>query len=136
MEWLARRILLGVTIVILGGGSAFAQGRSATASKSVGYNPYQNPYANPYLNPALTVTNTTRSDALIYLWAAQQQPGGLLVPRPATASAVQPAAEIPASVSQAAGGAGRYFGRGTNQSVPGTGNRYQRFNRYFFSNGR
>jgi hypothetical protein len=101
-------------------------------------NPYMNPYVNPYLNPAMTTNATSRGDAMLYLWSAQQQPGGLLSPRPVGSSGGTRVAEMPKSAMQPGGGASRYFHRGSSSAsgTSGLGKQYQRFNHYYSHNGR
>lgn len=132
-----RRGLPAVLAGILWFGASESQaqtGRRSVVPDPV-LNPYMNPYANPYLNPAMTVGTVNRNDALVYMWAAQQQPGGLLGGRRANAKQPTRPAEMPNTLSLPARGASHYFGR-PDPSVPGTGGRYQRFNRYYSSNGR
>jgi hypothetical protein len=148
MPKLRVRIMLGV----LAGGLLLA-GREARAQVPVGptamapgngalLNPLMNPYANPYLNPSLTMSSTSRNDALLYLYTAQQQPGGLLggpaFPPGGSGAKKSGAAEMPRSAMQPGGGASKYFNRGSlaAQSTVPSGSRYGRSNRYFSHNGK
>lgn len=144
MRRIAHRVVLGLSAcgTLLAGSAANAQGPAPTANTPAGSlaNPYVNPYLNPYLNPALTTGSTSRNDAMLYLWAAQQQPGGLLGPRPTgrTGSSSR-VAEMPRSAMKPGGGASRFFNRGQTAAAGGAdglGNRYQRMNRYYSNNGR
>jgi hypothetical protein len=117
-------------------------------------NPYMNPYLNPYLNPAMTSQPMTRNDSLLYLWSAQQMPGGLLggptqagpgVARGSTRMiAARPngvrtgVAEMPKSAMQPGGGASRYFNGYTSAgpSIGAPASKFQRHDRYFSNNGR
>lgn len=143
MTRILKRVLAGLAACggLVAAGEADAQtGRgAATAPAANGFvNPYMNPYMNPYLNPAMTVGPTNRNDAMLYLWAAQQQPGGLLGPRPAKATGATPVAEMPKSAMQPGGGASRFFNRGPTPTggAKGLGKQYQRYNRYYSNNGR
>src|SRR5262249_20180221 len=88
MPKLLSRFLLGAAAMAFVGvaGIARAQapaqglGGGASGGSNPLTNPYMNPYINPYLNPAYTGGTMTRNDALLFLWSAQQQPGGLLAP--------------------------------------------------------
>ena len=137
MRRIVMRTLVCASFVggVLASGGAMAQapvgGSSAVGSPIT--NPYLSPYGNPYLNPALTTNATSRNDALLYLWAAQQQPGGLLGPRPAPP---QRPARFAGSSMQPGGNAASYFGRGPTVPENGLNNRYNRINRYFPNNGR
>ena len=136
MRTLATRMLLGVTALAAAqvGGIARAQsvrGGSAGNSPAPITSPYANPYANPYLNPALTVGTTNRNDALLYLWAAQQQPGALLgPPLPRDTARASRSVEIGTSAMTPGGGASRYFQRGDPTRNAQAG-RYQRRGRFF-----
>jgi hypothetical protein len=109
-------MVLGVAVLGIGSGvgstRANAQGPRSTTAARVNpiTQPYMNPYNNPYLNPALSAGTTSRNDAMLYLWAAQQQPGGLMGPRSTESASVRPA-EMPRSAMQPGGGASRYFNR-------------------------
>lgn len=149
MRRIAYRILMGLTAcgAWLGAEEARAQvgqGGAGTTPPAAGLvNPYMSPYMNPYLNPSQTTNATSRSDAMIYLWMAQQQQGGLLGPRPTAASRASSTgsrvAEMPRSAMQPGAGASRYFSRGpasVGRGNEGLGKRYQRLNRYYGNNGR
>jgi hypothetical protein len=103
-------------------------------------NPYMNPYVNPLLNPALTNgTTASRNDALLYMWAAQQQPGGLLGPSLRDARggrSTNRAAEMPRSAMSPAGGASKYFQRGPSALAATRAGRSGGHQRYFGQNGR
>ena len=148
MPRLLSRIMLGVLA-----GSLSLAGRESRAQVPVGppattpgngalLNPLMNPYANPYLNPGLTMSSTSRNDALLYLYSAQQQPGGLLggpaFPPGGSAAKKSGAAEIPRSAMMPGGGASKYFNRGslTAPLAVAPGARYGRQNRYFSHNGK
>lgn len=138
MQRTLRRMVLGVAVIGIGGSCAFAQGPRSTPAPAQANpltQPYLNPYNNPYLNPALSAGTTSRNDALMYLWAAQQQPGGLMGPRNSAATSARPA-EMPRSAMQPGGGASRYFNRGPANSPEDLGRRYGRQDRYYSHNGR
>lgn len=141
------RRLLSPTVLGIAALAAVGAGRDAKAqgarqglvssTPSPITNPYLSPYANPFLNPALTLGSTNREDALLYLWAAQQQPGGLLGPRIDPSRSGKPrAAEMPRSATIAGRSTARYFQRGVPGTAGGTGRRYQSYGRYFGNNGR
>jgi hypothetical protein len=104
-------------------------------------NPYTNPYLNPYLNPIMMSqpNSVGRNNALLYMWGAQQAPGGLLasppLPGSRTRAAERKPAEMPRSSMLPGGSATSYFQRG---AVANDKSRvyYQRKNRYFGNNGR
>ena len=144
------RLAFGVLVggLLLTSRQVHAQGPMGPAGMATGsnpmLNPYTNPYANPLLNPALTIGTTNRSDALLYLWSAQQQPGGLLSasaaggrPR-AAASGSSRVAEMPKSAMTPGGSASKYFNRGMTSVQAGSApaSRYGRHGRYFGQNGR
>lgn len=150
------RMVLGV--VALAASLAARDARAQAQAPGVGpaplTNPYMNPYMNPYLNPMMTTGPTSRSDSLLYLWSAQQMPGGLLGgPMPAATAKAPVAprmvvarsagvktgvAEMPKSAMQPGGGASRYFNRGTlaGPSSGTPGSQFGRHERYFSNNGR
>ena len=138
MRTMASLFLLGSALAATTGVAAGQVGAGGTTN--VMTNPYTNPYLNPYLNPGLSNGTVNKNDALMYLWTAQQQPGGLLAQNPAAAAARRsrgPVTESPGlATMRPGGGASRYF----NPSRPAPANRfvghYQRTNRYFGSNGR
>ena len=136
MRSLGTTALLGVAALAAAhaGGIASAQGvrgGSAGTAPAPITSPYTNPYTNPFLNQALTVGSTNRNDALLYLWAAQQQPGALLgPPLPRDKARASRSVEIKTSAMTPGGGASRYFQRGdTTRNAP-AGN-YQRRGRFF-----
>ncbi len=139
MQRTLRRMVLGVAVLGIGVGSprANAQGPRSTPAAPANpiAQPYMNPYNNPYLNPALSAGTTSRNDALMYLWAAQQQPGGLMGPRSTSAASPRPA-EMPRSAMQPGGGAARYFNRGPASGPDDLSRRYGRQDRYYSHNGR
>lgn len=110
-------------------------------------NPYANPYINPFMNPYMTGGTMDRNTTLMYLWAANQQAGGLGSGRLSTSrpvpSATQPprgsrgraVAEMPVSLLRPGGAAGRYFNRGTGSNDAQRAS-FGRQNRYFANNGR
>lgn len=149
------RLVVGV--LSLGAALACGEARAQApgAGSSTFANPYMNPYMNPYINPLATVNAGNRNDALLYLWSAQQMPGGLMggpAPRagaggapgspragsPGPAAGRTAVAEMPRSAMQPGGGASRYFNKGSlagpSSGVPGS--RYQQHARYFSNNGR
>ncbi len=139
------RLFAFAAIVLTGLSSASAQtyaqpGASSglPASNNTMLNMYgnaaYNPYLNPYLNPLVTGQGTNPNNALLYLWSAQQMPGGLMAPQ-ATSSPAPRAAEMHRSGQGPAGGASRYFSR-TTPNKDGSAHYYQRTNRYFGNNGR
>lgn len=141
------RLVLGVmlggllSVASAANGQAPVQGVGSMASGGANpfTNPYMNPYINPYLNPINSGGTMSRNDALLYLWSAQQQPGGVLSPgyqgRGARAG-VSKAAEMPRSAMKPGGGAAKYFNRGTvATSAQGPVARYGRLDRYFNHNG-
>lgn len=142
------RLAFGVLVggLLLTGGQVLAQGPMGTSGTGAGANPitnpYMSPYANPYLNPALTVNSTNRNDALLYLWSAQQQPGGLLAPggpgNVRSGSTGSRVAEMPKTAMVPGGGASKYFSRGTTAAQVGSApsSRYGRQGRFFAHNGR
>jgi hypothetical protein len=94
-------------------------------------NPYANPYANPFLNPYMmggAAGTMDRNSTWMYLWAANQQAGGLGSGRMNTSrpgpsqtprgSRGRPVAEMPVSLLKPGGAAGRYFNRGRDPSIP------------------
>src|SRR5262249_45094774 len=107
---------------------------TATAPNPTAFaNPYTSPYMNPFLNPDMMMAQPTpgRSNTLLYLWGAQQAPGGLLAPMPSARSRpAARAAEMPNSLMVPGGGASHYFQRGP---VTASSARpyYQRQGRYF-----
>lgn len=137
MRWFARRALMAAAVggVSLMTGEARAQVRRAPAPVPIP-NPYTNPYTNPYLNPALTTGSMGRNDALLYLWAAQQQPGGLLATRGQTPAASAPEVEVPGGAMRPGGNAAHYFGRSPAPARHAVDNRYNRLNRYYPKIGR
>ncbi len=147
------RMALGVIALAAALAGRDVRAQSPTQGANPLTNPYTNPYLNPYLNPAMTTGTMNRNDALLYLYSAQQTPGGLLGGRPTAATSSPPAprtaaarsagvrtgvAEMPRSVMQPGAGAARYFNRGSlsgpSTGVPGA--KYMRHDRYFSSNGR
>lgn len=121
------------------GPESASPGAGAGMETTSGMNPYTNPAFNPYLNPWMTqVGPVGRTDALLYLLAAQQQPGGALDPnrgngrRGATVS--RPNLPNPYMVSGA--GAANYFGRGQRPAAGRQPNRYQRYGRHYGFNDR
>ena len=138
MRRMAIRAVLGVAVLAAtaAGRDAAAQGvggGSAAPMSGPMINPYMSPYANPYLNPALTVGSTNRNDALLYLWAAQQQPGGLLA---GPASAPGAGSVRGRSAAIGAGGASRYYQRNSPRAVSSAVGRFQDHGRYFGNTGR
>ena len=148
------RMVLGVLSLVAALSGRAAQAQVPGAGSTPMTNPYMNPYLNPYLNPAMTNVPMNRNDSLLYLYSAQQMPGGLLggplpaasvngraVNRPvasSSAGARSGVAEMPRSVMQPGGGASRYFNRGS-LAGPATGtptSKFLRHDRYFSSNGR
>ena len=143
MRRISHRLMLGLTAwsgFFLAQEAKAQTARGATSPPPVTgiVNPYMNPYMNPYLNPAMAVGSTSRNDAMLYLWSAQQQPGALLGPRAAKPSGSARVAEMPKSAMQPGGSATKYFNRGpaTAAGTNGLGKQYQRFNRYYSHNGR
>lgn len=148
------RMVLGVLALTAAHAGREARAQSPTQGANPLTNPYMNPYLNPYLNPAMTTGTVNRNDSLLYLYAAQQMPGGLLGARQPAATSASPSpprsvasrsagvrtsgAEMPRSVMQPGAGASRYFNRGPAAgpatSLPGA--TFMRHDRYFSSNGR
>ena len=148
------RMVLGVVALAAALAGRGVQAQSPMQGANPLTNPYTNPYLNPYLNPAMTTGTVNRNDALLYLYSAQQMPGGLLGARPPAATSSAPAAtrtvaarsfgvragvaEMPRSVMQPGAGAARYFNRGS-VSGPATSvpeSKFMRHERHFSSNGR
>lgn len=143
MRRMLSRAVFGIVVlaaVAVGRDAAAQAGRQGpvTSAPSPITNPYTSPYTNPFLNPAMTLGSVSRDDALLYLWAAQQQPGALLGPRvdQRAGSGKSLAAEMPRSAMTPGGSASRYFQRGAPIAAAGTGRRYQTLGRFFGSNGR
>ncbi len=148
------RTALGVLALAAALSGRDARAQAPVAGQSPLTNPYMNPYLNPYLNPSMTTGTVNRNDALLYLYSAQQMPGGLLGGRAPAATASVPAAtrvvaarsagvrtgvaEMPRSVMQPGASAARYFNRGSlagpTTGLPGA--KYMRHERYFSNNGR
>jgi len=147
MGQLGRRIVLALA---LGWGvapqSASAQAMGPGANTPLGSapyagmyaNPYANPYTNPFLNPYMT-QQPIQGNAALYLFAAQQQTGGigsgrLSGSRPAP-HAVQPVAPDPSDdrriTDRPGAGAAGYFNRGAQPRVSPNQyfNRASRYNR-------
>ena len=147
------RMVLGV-LALAATLTGRVQAQSPTQGANPLTNPYMNPYMNPYLNPSMTTGTVSRNDALLYLYSAQQMPGGLLGARQPAATASTPSAprtvaartagvrtgvaEMPRSVMQPGAGAARYFNRGPVSGPAATlpGAKFMRHERYFSSNGR
>ena len=148
------RMVLGVLSLVAALAGREAQAQVPGAGSTPMTNPYMNPYLNPYLNPAMTTAPMSRNDSLLYLYSAQQMPGGLLGgQQPAagangraatktvaasTGGARSGAAEMPRSLMQPGGGASRYFNRGpvAGPAVGVPTSKFLRHDRYFSSNGR
>ncbi len=112
-------------------------------------NPYLNPYLNPFLNPMMTQSAQPMrpTDALLYMYAAQQasggigsgrisgvRPGGARAGQPTATPAYEPDETQRVSDIPGAGAAG-YFNRG--QSHPQrTGRYYNRPGRYYGNKSR
>lgn len=140
MRTLASLLMIGAGLVVtaLTPGVALAQ-VGAGGTTNVMTNPYTNPYLNPYLNPALSNNTVNKNDALMYLWTAQQQPGGVLAQNPsaaATRRGQSPVAQNTRSSMRPGGGASRYFNPTQAAPADRLGGHFQRTNRYFGSNGR
>lgn len=106
-------------------------------------NPYANPYMNPFLNPYMT-QQPLQGNAALYLFAAQQQAGGIGSgrlsgvrpdPRAAKPSAPQPVADNRRATDQPGGGASQYFDRSYQPAV-GAGRYFNRASRYNRSKAR
>jgi hypothetical protein len=125
-------------------------GASAGAAAGAGSNPsgpaagglggaYANPYTNPLLNPYMMMMqpNVGRTNALLYMWGAQQGPGGLLN-NPVANSRSRTASTASRTLRQSMRPGGRasyYFSRGA-VSAETSRSYFQRYNRYYGSIGR
>lgn len=106
-------------------------------------NPYANPYTNPFLNPYMT-QQPIQGNAAVYLFAAQQQTGGIGSGR-LSGSRPDPSAARPAPPRQVAddrratdrpgAGASQFFNRGYQPEV-GAGRYFNRASRYNRAKGR
>ncbi|WP_406700997.1 hypothetical protein V5E97_19615 [Singulisphaera sp. Ch08] len=124
---------------------AQAQGTGAGASPYAAMyaNPYANPYTNPFLNPYMT-QQPLQGNAAVYLFAAQQQTGGIGSgrlsgsrpdPRPAKSVAPPPVADDRRMTDRPGASASQFFNRGYQPAV-GAGRYFNRASRYNRSNGR
>jgi hypothetical protein len=119
-------------------------GGSGTGFSGMSANPYLNPYLNPFLNPMMTQSAQPMkpTDALLYMYAAQQAGGGIgsgriSGVRPGGARAGQPTAtpayepdETQRVTDVPGGGAAGFFNRG--QAHPQrTGRFYNRPGQYY-----
>ena len=118
-----------------GGGSAPYAGMYA--------NPYANPYTNPFLNPYMT-QQPIQGNAALYLFAAQQQTGGIGSgrlsgarpdPRAAKPAAPQPVADNRRATDRPGAGASQFFDRSYQPAV-GAGRYFNRASRYNRSKAR
>lgn len=118
------------------GGAPGVGGAPGAGGMAIGGNPYANPYMNPFMNPMMTQTQMSRNDTMLYFMAAQQQPGGLLGPRPKREQAAPPPKEGPANPYMMPGaGASGYFGRGVSSRAD-LSNYYGRRGRHFATDRR
>lgn len=151
MGRLGRRMVLAFA---LGWGgaprTAPAQALSPGADRPIGSapyagmyaNPYANPYTNPFLNPYMT-QQPVQGNAALYLFAAQQQTGGIgsgrlsgsrPAPRAAQPPPLDPEDERRITDRPGAGASG-YFNRAA-QPPAAAGRYFNRANRYNRVNGR
>lgn len=145
--------VFAASLCVMGGTESWRAARAQAPAvgpptASMMANPYANPYANPFLNPYMmggAAGTMDRNSTWMYLWAANQQAGGLGSGRMNTSrpgpsqtprgSRGRPVAEMPVSLLKPGGAAGRYFNRGTGSVDPNRAS-YGRQNRYFANNGR
>jgi hypothetical protein len=117
----------------LSNGTATGGNGSGAAAGGLG-GVYANPYTNPLINPYMMMMqpNVGRTNALLYMWGAQQGPGGLLNnPVPNSRSrATNTASRTPRQSMRPGGQASYYFSRGT-VSAETSRSYFQRYNRYY-----
>ncbi|SIO07356.1 hypothetical protein SAMN05444166_2311 [Singulisphaera sp. GP187] len=105
-------------------------------------NPYANPYTNPFLNPYMT-QQPIQGNAALYLFAAQQQTGGIgagrlsgVRPDPRAAKPVTPQpVDDRRATDRPGAGASQFFNR-SYQPETGAGRYFNRASRYNRSKGR